>query len=166
MRKTLIASAALLALLVNAAPAGASTTVPYQSVFVEPYGGPNQSPFDCGGAASCGSGTISGLGHIAYQEIQFNDCGLGCHSRNLVFRDGSSLWIREVQPGPFVAVGNAGTHGYIGFGLPGNPQSVDIAVTITGGTGRFEGASGGGTATVKVAGGIATIKGSGTITLP
>jgi len=32
--------------------------------------------------------------------------------------------------------------------------------------GRFEGASGGGTATVKVAGGIATIKGAGTITLP
>lgn len=166
MRKTIISLAAVLALLSSAAPAGASTTLPYQSVFVEPYGGPNQSPFDCGGAPSCGSGTISGLGHIAYEEISFNDCGLGCHTRDLVFGDGSSLWIQEVQTGPFVSVGSAGTNGYVGFGLPGNPQFVDIVVTITGGTGRFAGASGGGTATVKVAGGIATIKGVGTITLP
>lgn len=73
---------------------------------------------------------------------------------------------RSSQPGPFESVGNAGAHGYIGFGLPGNPQFAEIIVTITGGTGRFEGASGGGTATVKVAGGVAIIKGSGTLTLP
>jgi hypothetical protein len=166
MRTTLGAVAALTALLLSVSTTAASTTRPYQSVFVEPYGGPVQAPFDCDGAASCGSGTIAGLGHIAYQEIDFNDCGLGCHTRELEFRDGSTLWIQEVQPGPFESVGNAGSDGYIGFGLPGNPQFAEIVVTITGGTGRFEGASGGGTATVKVAGGVATIKGSGTVTLP
>ena len=166
MRRILVGVVAVFALVASAAPVVASTALPYESVFVEPYGGPNGAPFDCGGAASCGSGTISGLGHIAEQHIDFNDCGFGCHTRELVFSDGSSLQIQELQSGPFVSTGNAGANGYIGFGLPGNPQFTDVAVIITGGTGRFAGASGGGTAKVKVAGGIAIVKGSGTLILP
>ena len=166
MRSIVVGVVVAVALVASVAPVAASTEVPYESVFVEPYGGPNGSPFDCGGAASCGSGTISGLGHVADQHINFNDCGFGCHTREVVFGDGSSLLIQEVQGGPFMSVGNAGTQGYIGFGLPGNPQFTDVTVTITGGTGRFAGASGWGTATVKVAGGVAIIKGSGTLILP
>ncbi|MBA2316131.1 MAG: hypothetical protein H0V87_12145 [Chloroflexi bacterium] len=165
--KTRITTAAAVALLAMTltVPVSASTTSSYQSVFVEPYGGPVQSPFDCPPGMSCGSGTISGLGHIASQSIVFGDCGFGCHLRTVIFADGSVLLIREVQPAPFRSPGAAGAHGYIGFGLPGNPQFADVTQTIVGGTGRFAGATGGGTARVKIAGGVAIIKGSGTITL-
>jgi hypothetical protein len=152
--------------LVAAVPAGAVSTVPYQATFVEPYGGPVQSPFSCPPGTSCGSANISGLGHAADNVIVFNACGLGCHLRTVTFADGSTLLIREVPVGGFTSPGNAGSNGYIGFGFPGNPQFQDITQEILGGTGRFAGASGSGAGTVKVAGGAAIIKTSGTLTLP
>jgi hypothetical protein len=160
------ALAALAASLVGAGPARAATTMPYQATFVEPYGGPVQSPFSCPPGTSCGSANVSGLGHVQYQLIIFNDCGLGCHLRTLTFADGSTLVIREVQLGSFSPPGNSGAHGYIGFGLSGNPQFLEITQTILGGAGRLAGASGSGTGMVKVAGGVAIIKASGSITLP
>jgi hypothetical protein len=57
--------------------------------------------------------------------------------------DGSALLIlEEGNIADFTSPGNAGQHGYIGFGLPGNPQFLDIRQTIVGGTGRLAGASG------------------------
>jgi hypothetical protein len=55
--------------------------------------------------------------------------------------------IREEAQGPFTSPGSSGTNGYIGFGLPGNPQVQGIPQTIVGGTG----AAGSGTGTVRVA---------------
>ena len=165
MRRVAIVVSVFAASLVAAVPASADTTVAYQATFIEPYGGPVQSPFSCAPGTSCGKANISGLGQ-ATSEIVFNVCGLGCHVRTVAFEDGSTLLIREEAQGPFTSPGNAGSHGYIGFGFPGNPQFQEVTQTILGGTGRFAGASGSGSGTVKVAGGVAIIKTSGTITLP
>jgi hypothetical protein len=84
------------------------------------------------------------------------------------FDDGSTLLLQTVdQPGPFAftSPGSAGTSGYNAFGLPGNPQFLDIVETVVGGTGRFAGATGGGVGTVRVAGGVAIGHTSGSITL-
>lgn len=51
--------------------------------------------------------------------------------------------------------GAAGDHGYIGFGLPGNPQFPDITPTIIGETGQWVGATGSPSGKVKVADGVA-----------
>ena len=163
---SVFALAAVAASLVGAVPARAATTAPYQATFIEPYGGPMQAPFSCPPGTSCGSANVSGLGHVANQFIVFGDCGPDCHLRTLTFDDGSTLVIRELQLTSFAPPGSAGGHGYIGFGLPGNPQFLEITQTILGGTGRFAGASGSGAGTVKVAGGVAIIKASGSITLP
>ena len=166
MLRFLTVLAVLAASLVAAVPAGAVTTAPYQATFIEPYGGPVESPFSCPPGTSCGSATISGLGHAAGNLIVFNACGLGCHLRTITFADGSTLVIREVPVGGFSSPGNSGSSGYIGFGFPGNPQFQEITQEIVGGAGRFAGASGSGAGRVKVAGGTAIIKTSGTITLP
>ena len=157
-----------LSLLVAAPSAQATTTVRYHAAYVEPAGGPEQSPFTCPLGTTCGSASFSGLGHASNQVGEFNACGIGCHLRTVSFDDGSTLVLRTVdQPGPFAftSPGSAGQNGYNAFGLPGNPQFLDLVETVVGGTGRFAGATGGGTGTVQVAGGVAIGHTSGSITL-
>ena len=166
MLRLLSLFAALAASLVVVVPASADTTTSYQATFVEPYGGPNESPFSCLPGTSCGSANVSGFGHATDTVIVFNACGLGCHLRTVTFADGSTLVIRETPVGGFSSPGNAGSNGYVGFGFSGNPQRQDIIQEVLGGTGRFAGASGTGAGTVRVAGGVAIIHTSGTITLP
>jgi hypothetical protein len=50
--------------------------------------------------------------------------------------------------------------------MSGNPQFLDIKETILGGTGALAGATGTGSGTVSLHGGVAIGKTSGTITLP
>jgi hypothetical protein len=167
MRKFTLALV-IVAALVAAVPAVAATTVPYQATYVEPVGGPNQSPFSCPPGTSCGSASFSGIGHASYQVVTFNACGFGCHLRTVTFDDGSTLLIQvEDQPSgfAFTSPGNSGSHGYIGLPGVGNPQFLEIKETILSGTGRLAGASGSGTGTVKLHGGVAIGKTSGTITL-
>jgi hypothetical protein len=169
MKRLALACAAVSTALTLAAPVMADTAIGYQATYVEPVGGPNESPFSCAPGTSCGSASISGIGQSDDQVVTFNACGLGCHIRTVTFGDGSTLVIQIVdQPGPFAftSPGNSGSNGYNGVGLPGNPNFLDFTETILGGTGRFAGASGSGTGTVKVAGGVAIGKSSGTITLP
>jgi hypothetical protein len=144
-----LALASLAVMLVLAAPATASTQT-YHATFVE-----------IGGAipgASCGSATISELGHVAYQCVAFDACGPNCELRTITFDDGSTLVIHEsivgvISPGDSAAAGaNA-------------PLFLDITETIVGGTGRFAGATGSGTGRVNLAAN-ALITTSGTITLP
>ena len=137
-----LASIALM-LLVTAAPADAETRK-YRATFVEIDG-------DTGTGASCGSGTISGMGHVANQCIQFDACGINCHERRIEFDDGSSVLILESVVG-VVAHGDS-----TGF--------LEITQTIAEGTGRFEGATGSGSGVVNLNSG-AVIIASGTITLP
>ena len=149
MSKIMLALAAVAAALVVASPATASTTVKYNATFVE-----------VGGAipgGSCGSATISGLGHVAHQCVVFDGCGPNCEVRTITFDDGSTLLIHEsivgvISPGQSAAAGaNA-------------PMFLEITQTIVGGTLRFAGASGSGTGRVNLAAG-AIITASGTITL-
>lgn len=169
MRKFTFVLAVIAAVLVAAGSAIADTTISYEATYVEPIGGPNESPFSCPPRTSCGSASISGIGHADYQVVAFNACGFGCHLRTVSFDDGSTLLVKvEDQPSgfAFISPGNSGSHGYIGTGQSGNPQFLDIKETILGGTGRLAGATGSGTGTVKVHGGVAIGKTSGTITLP
>jgi hypothetical protein len=143
-----LALASLAVMLVLAAPATASTQT-YHATLVE-----------IGGAipgGSCGSATVSELGHVAYQCVAFDACGPNCEVRTITFDDGSTLLIHEsivgvVSPGDSSAAG------------PNPPLFLDITQTIAGGTGRFAGATGGGTGRVNLAAN-ALITESGTITL-
>jgi hypothetical protein len=152
------AATAMLAL-----PAVAATTLSYEATYVEHFGG-------CVAGTSCGSASISQLGHSEDQVVVFNACGFGCHIRTVTFGDGSMLVIRvEDQPSgfAFTSPGNSGTHGAICFpGFSGNPQFLEIKETIIGGTGRLAGATGSGSGTVTLHGCTAIGKTSGTITLP
>jgi hypothetical protein len=138
---SVLASLAIV-MLALVAPVTAATHT-YHATFVE-IGG------DAGGT-SCGSATISRLGHVAEQCIDFDACGPNCHVRTITFDDDSMLVIHEsvvdaISPGESV-----------GF--------LEITQTIVGGTGRFEGATGSGTGFVNLNAG-AVITASGTITLP
>ena len=158
---------ALAALLVLAPPALAETSVAFNATFIEPHGGPNNSPFECPPGTSCGTANLGKLGHGS-TVVYFFACGVGCQVRIITFDDGSQLVVHELGDlADFTSPGNSGSHGYIGFGLPGNPQFLDVTLTIIGGTGRFADVSGGsGAGTVKLAGGSAIITVTGTITFP
>jgi hypothetical protein len=148
--RLVLAAAALVVLLALAAPAMAATTMTYHATFVE-IGGAIPGGF-------CGSATISELGHVANQCVVFDACGPNCDVRTITFDDGSTLVIHEsvvgmTSPGESAAAGaNA-------------PLFLEITQTIVGGSGRFAGATGGGTGTVNLAAG-ALVTASGTITLP
>ncbi len=144
-----LAAAALGLLLVFAAPATASTHT-YHATFVE-----------IGGAipgGSCGSATISQLGHVANQCVFFDACGPNCEVRTITFDDGSTLVIQESIVG-MISPGNSSAAG------TNAPLFLEITQTIVGGTGRFAGATGSGTGRVNLAAN-AIITASGTITLP
>src|SRR5919198_1376258 len=129
-------------ILVLATSATASTQT-YHATFVE-----------VGGAipgGSCGSATISQLGHVAHQCVVFNACGTNCEVRTITFDDGSTLIIHESIVG-VISPGNSSAAG------ANAPQWFEITQTIVG-------ASGGGTGRVNLAAG-AVITVSGTITLP
>ena len=163
--ESILTAATALGALGIALPADAGTAL-YHATFIEAYGGPNHSSSTCAPGTSCGTATVRQLGHGS-TEVVFGACGPGCQTRLVTFDDGSTLFIvEEGDLADFASPGASGQHGYIGFGLPGNPQFLEITQTIIGGTGRLSGAIGSATGTVKVAGGVAVITVSGTITLP
>jgi hypothetical protein len=142
------ALASVAVMLVLAAPATASTQT-YHATFVE-----------IGGAipgGSCGSATISKLGHVAHQCVAFDACGPNCEVRTVTFDHGSTLVIHESIVG-VISPGNSSAAG------ANAPVFLDITQTIVGGTGRFAGATGSGTGRVNLAA-DALITASGTITL-
>ena len=132
------------------APAMATTTLKYHATFVENGAGQTS----CAPGTACGSATISGLGHVAFQSIVFNFCGPNCHIRTITFDDGSTLLIQESVVNEI---------------SPGNSDEVkflEITQTILpSSTGRFAGATGSGSGRVNLAA-EAIITASGTITLP
>ena len=148
--KLALAGAAMVVLLALAAPAMAATTLNNHATFVE-----------IGGAVpggSCGSATISEVGHVAYQCVAFDACGPNCEVRTITFDDGNTLVIHESIVG-VISPGNSAAAG------ANAPLFLEITQTIVGGTGRFAGATGSGTGRVNLAAG-AVITASGTITLP
>ena len=144
LRLALTLASVAIMMLVLAAPATATTTQPFHATFVE-VGGITES-------GSCGSATISQLGHVAFQCVVFNGCGANCELRTITFDDGSTLVIQESIVGVIAHGQSAGL--------------FEITLTIDGAssTGRFAGATGGGTGTV-ILPPFAVISASGTITL-
>jgi hypothetical protein len=154
------------ALLVLATPSSAATVLDFHATFVEPAGGPVNTPFECPPGTSCGTANLGLLGHGS-SVVAFGACGPTCSIRTITLVDGSQLVIFEFADiSGFASPGNSGEHGYTAFGLPGNPQFLAVTLTVMGGNGVFEGASGTATGAVKVAGGVAIITVSGTIILP
>ena len=153
------------ALLVLAGPSLAESTA-YHATFIEPYGGPS-TPSACAPGTSCGTANVSTLGHGS-TVVYFLGCGADCHLRVITFYDGSEILMNEYgNLADFASPGNAGSNGYIGFGLPGNPQVLQVTQKIVGGSGRFANVTGGsGAGTVRIAGGVAIITSVGTITTP
>ena len=164
MRKPAAVATVVTALIVGVAgagPASASTTVAWKATLAEPIGGLYQSPFDCPPDSGCGSGSgeVIGLGQ-AQDLIVFFACGSLCDVRTLTFADGSTIVMHEV----FSNERNPGNSAQFNGHSYGNPFSGELSDTIVGGTGRFAGATGTASGLVKVAGGIATVRLSGTVT--
>jgi hypothetical protein len=150
MRKLTALALLALALGIVVTPSASASTTRYQATFVE-----------IGGATidrSCGSATISGAGHVAYQCVVFGACGPTCSRRTITFADGSML-VMEERVVDAVVPGNSSAAG------ENAPRFLLITQTIVDGTGRFAGASGGGTGRINTAP-EAVITASGTITLP
>jgi hypothetical protein len=141
--KTISLLAAMFLAVLFASPATASTTQPFDATFVE-IGGVTET-------GSCGSATISQLGHVAHQCVVFNGCGPNCELRTITFDDGT-LVIQESIVG-VISHGNSA-----GF--------LEITLTIDGAssTGRFAGATGDGTGVVNL-NALGVVIASGTITL-
>lgn len=151
--RLVLALAAVAGCLVVASPAIAQTTLAYQATFVENGAG----QVTCPPGTACGSATISGFGHVAFQLIVFDACGPNCNIRTITFADGSTLLIEESVIG-IVSPGNSASAG------ANPPIFLEISQTILGGTGIFEGATGSGTGRVNTAP-AAIVHASGTITL-
>jgi hypothetical protein len=143
LRLALALASVAVVMLVLAAPATATTTQPFQATFVE-IGGVTET-------GSCGSATISQLGHVAHQCVVFNGCGANCELRTITFDDGT-LVIQESIVG-VISHGNSA-----GF--------LEITLTIDGAssTGRFAGATGDGNGVVNL-NALGVVIASGTITL-
>jgi hypothetical protein len=141
--------------------ASASTSVHWKATFPEPFGGPINSPFSCApGISSCGGGEVTGLGQAQDVIVFGGGCGGACDVRTLTFADGSTIVMDETESNPQ----NPGNSQPSPPNSYGNPVSVDLSDTIVGGTGRFAGASGTAGGQLKIAGGIAMISLSGTVT--
>lgn len=151
-------------LLAGAVPASASTTVAWSATLTEPIGGPLHWPFECGPYSDCasGSGEVIGLGQVQ-DLVEFAACGDTCDVRTLTFADGSTIVMHEVFSDDRTP-GNSSHPTPRSRAKYGNPFSGDLDDTIAGGTGRFAGATGSASGTVKVAGAIATSRLSGVVT--
>ena len=162
MRRLLIAVAALVATLLLASPAAASSTFNFSGTFHEPLGGPVNSPFSCPAGEGCGSGEVIGLGQVS-ESIVFGACGFPCSVRTITFADGSKLVVEE-HASDFDVPGQSYREPSTSFG---NPFTVTIADTVDGAlsTGMFAGASGTLTGQASLAGAMTIITLSGPIAL-
>ena len=159
MRKSVFSVAVLAAIVivaVAAMPAAAVTSVPVKLTFAEPLraGWPGSEPCpNIGSDVNCGSGEVIPFGH-ATQIVSIGACGESCNFRWIDLADGSLL-LRE-------AVSD--------FACPGAcvaewPFSATLTAVIVDGKGRYEGATGTLTGSLRGTGSQAQIKYEGTLTL-
>ena len=129
------------ALLVLAAPSLAESTA-FHATFIEPYGGPH-SPLRLPPRDVVRHRQRQHAGSRVHGRL-LSGCGADCHLRVITFDDGSELLMNEYgNLADFASPGNSGAYGYIGFGLPGNPQVLQVTQKIVGGSGRFANVTGG-----------------------
>ena len=147
----------VLASTLAASSASANTTVDFQATFPERFGVTCANP-----PSLCSQGEVVGFGHVE-ELVRFDVCGPNCNLRTLTFADGSKLVLQEST----------------GLGAPpdggnsfnpksnGNPVFFPLAGTVRGdlSTGDFAGATGTYSGIATVAGGVAVVRLSGSITL-
>jgi hypothetical protein len=169
-----LAGLAVAAALSASAASAACTTTSFHVTFAEPFGGPH------GGGApaancpepyfSCGHGAVNGLQITeAIQHIDVAPEGDGPEDydlRTLFFSDGSTVTLKEVALfDELTKPGNSGnTPACCGNQSYGNPIVVPLVEEIVGGTGTFEGITGTVSGTLSIAGGVAIVRLSGTVT--
>ena len=163
-RLPLLVLFAVAAAIVGVGLATASTSVAWKATFSENFGGRNHSPFVCPADTNCSGGQVVGLGQAQEVIVFGGGCGGTCDRRTLTFADGSTIVMDETDvPDSARTPGKSGN----APGQPGsygNPFRLDRTDVVVDGTGRFAGASGSATCQVKVAGGVATINLTGTVT--
>lgn len=153
----LLASGALLLLSpAFASQAMAATTVPVSMTFTEAFvpAGNSGCPLD---TSSCGHGQVISFGQATETILFGGACGGNCDFRTINLA-GGTIYIDEVFSNP-TCPGACQPN-------PAGPFDGTLTDVIVGGTGNFTGASGNLSGSVSVAGGVAVIKLSGTITLP
>ena len=161
MRRLTLILAAVVVAVGLAAQASAATTIDVKMTFAEPLV-PNINAgctvFEPPTPTVCGHGQVVPLGH-ATENVQFGaGCGGSCDLRTITLA-GGTLIINETFSNPRCP----GICGSRGLGVP---FGGDLSGVVVGGTGAYAGASGTLTGTVRGAGGVATIKLAGTITIP
>jgi hypothetical protein len=171
MKKLLLTASGVLCaglLAVVAAPASASTTSSFQATFQRHFGA-GVAPLPCD-ADICGTGTVAGYGAAtetvyitSYRRILGTDCFEATATATITLSDGSTLTYQASATR--CPIGNSGDAPGSAVSY-GNPWSAIGTFTITGGTGVFADASGGGTALDYFAGDVEVAELSGTITLP
>jgi hypothetical protein len=162
-----LAGLAVAAALAASAASAACTTTTFHITFAEPFGGPH------GGGApaahcpepffSCGHGAVNGLQVFeGVESVEGEDFAL----RTLFFSDGSTVTLKEFALfDEFTTPGNSGnTPACCGNQSYGNPVEIPLEEEIVGGTGMFEGITGTVSGTLSIAGGVAIVRLSGTVT--
>jgi hypothetical protein len=152
-----ILACVVLASILATSSASANTTVDFRATFPERFGVACPDP-----PSLCSRGEVVGLGYVE-EVARFNACGPNCNLRTLTFADGSKLVLQEsTGPGAPPDGGNS-----FNPNSNGNPVFFPLAGTVRGdlSTGDFAGATGTYSGTATVAGGVAVVRLSGSITL-
>jgi hypothetical protein len=164
MRKMALAIGMVAALVgiaaVAAMPAAAATSVSVKMTFAELLkpGWPGQEPCpDIGIDFNCGSGEVIPFGH-ALEVASIGACGETCTIRFVELADGEIV-LREIAS-DFACPGACVTE------WPhGAPFNATLTAVVIGGSGRYEGASGTLTGTLRAAAWQAQVKYEGVLTL-
>ena len=160
-RLGLILATAVCTFVALGAVASAQTTLPFNGSYTEQFGGKQLSRPCPGDAFACGKGTIEGLGSFTTEIAGGGDETL---TRTLTFSDGSTLVLEE-SFSSFTTPGRS-SDSHAGEQSFGHPFTGVFDFTITGGTGRFAGATGSGTDTLSAAGNVGHGELTGSITIP
>jgi hypothetical protein len=171
MRRVLISVTVVSAtLLVFASPTLAQPTG-FEAMFREQLGAAPFKQCPTGGDNPCGVGRIMGLGKATERFVlegepeEVDSCIHFMGTTTITLQDGSgSLLIAEEETE--CSPGNAGDAPGNQLHSFGNPAKAEGTWAVTGGTGVFAGASGGGTLSFNAAGDALIIMYSGTISLP
>jgi hypothetical protein len=137
----------------------AQTTLPINGSYTEQFGGKPLAHPCPGDSFACGKGKLTGLGNFV-TEIG----GQGALTRTLTFTDGSTLVLEET----FISFTTPGrsADSHASDQSFGHPFTGVFTFSVTGGTGRFAGATGGGTDTLHAAGNAGQGQLTGSLTIP
>jgi hypothetical protein len=168
-RITLLAALGVVALLVVPPVAEAQTAQGFEAHFKNVQ--QRKAPPCPGGILDfCGSGTVSGFGPASYElqpsgltPIPDSNCALVTAEATVTVADQSGSLTADATATVCFPGNSQGAPGSLkSFG---NPFTATGSFVITGGTGVFAGATGGGTATLRGAGAHSSLDLAGTITL-